>query len=189
MLLMLVGNAGFVTVISTSMLTVLKWEESRWWSVPLIGGGGVVTLVALSRSRWVDRRMHRLISGLLKRYTTLDVRDYVGLLKLSGEYQVMEMLVEADHWLADRNLLEVSLREEGIMVLGINRADGTYVGAPRGATSIHSGDNIILYGKSGMCERLEKRQRGFEGERLHRQAVEEQKRELEEQEIQEALAE
>ena len=64
------------------------------------------------------------------------------------------------------------------MVLGINRLDGTFVGAPRGTTTIESGDSIILYGKIDMCERLDERRRGNQGEFEHRQAVADQRREL-----------
>ena len=186
MLLMLIGNAGFVTMISTSMLTMLSIDENDWLTVLLIGGGGLVVIGALARSRWVDRRVSRTITKLLQRYTTLDVRDYASLLQLSGDYRVAELLVEPENWLAQRNLEELRLRDEGVMVLGINRADGSYVGAPRGTTVINAGDNIILYGKSGICGRLDQRQQGFRGEALHREAVEDQRVEIEEQELQES---
>ena len=83
----------------------------------------------------------------LRRWTRLDVRDYASLLHLSDGYAVMELQVDAGDWIADRPLRETNLRQEGIIVLGILRPDGAYLGAPRGATFIRPNDVVLLYGR------------------------------------------
>ncbi len=187
MLLMLVGNAGFITVISTSMLTFMTIEDDAGIKIGLLVAG-LALLWLVASSRWVDGHLSRAISMLLRRYTTLDVRDYANLLQVGGEYRVTELKVGAEDWLAHRTLLDLSLRDEGVMVLGINRADGEYLGAPRGTTEIQSGDTIILYGKIGMCERLDQRRSGHEGEAEHRAAVEEEQRRVEQEQVREAVS-
>lgn len=186
MILMLVGPAGFVTVVSTTMVAVIKVSDSPKLTSFLLGLGGLLTLIFVSRSQRVERHMARIISWALRTYTRVDSHDYVGLLRLSGEYSVHELLVEKGDWLAERPLQELKLRDEGVMVLGITRKDGKYVGAPRGSTKIHVGDNLIIYGKGNMCANLAERRVGVEGEVLHRQAVSEQTRNLLEQEREEA---
>ena len=183
MSLMFVGNVGFITVISTSILTL---TELRVQNKPLMISsllGGLAFLIMVARSEWIDRRVSKFINVMLKRFTSLDIRDYNSLLQLSGEYRVTELAVEEDDWLANRTLVQLKLRDEGVMILGVNRLDGTFIGAPRGSTMILAGDSIIVYGKLGMVERLDARCRGYVGEVEHRQAVASQKIELEQQEL------
>ena len=185
MAVMLIGNVGFITVISTAVLTITELQSQRENPMLVISMlvGGLIFLTLFARSQWVDQHLSRMISRALKRFTSLDVRDYASLLQLSGEYRVTDLSVNEGDWLAGRTLMQLRLRDEGVMVLGINRKDGTFIGAPRGSTMILSGDSIILYGKIGMCERLDARGHGYEGEVEHREAVAEQKRELEQQEL------
>jgi Trk K+ transport system NAD-binding subunit len=74
-------------------------------------------------------------------------------LHLAGEYQVTEMQVEAKNWMADRTLSELRLRDEGILVLGITRTDGTFIGVPTGETPLKPYDSMILYGRASTLNR------------------------------------
>jgi len=98
-LLMMIGNAGFVTVLSSVVLTLLAIERSATSQVALKLGllsGGLFGIWALARSEWVDRRLSLVISRALRRFTNIDVRDYASLLQVGGDYRVTEMRVEAD---------------------------------------------------------------------------------------------
>jgi hypothetical protein len=55
----------------------------------------------------VDRRLSRLIAWVLRRWTSLDVRDYTTLLGLTSGYGVLEMTVDADSWMAHKRLDEL----------------------------------------------------------------------------------
>ena len=132
MLLMLFGNVGFVTAISALMLSFIGAQNvSQGIFRFTVLTGGLAALWTASRSRWVDERVSRLIARALWRWTSLDVRDYANLLHLCGEdYGVAEIMVEPQDWLAGRRLGELSLPEEGVLVLGVQRDDGSYTGAP-----------------------------------------------------------
>jgi Trk K+ transport system NAD-binding subunit len=91
-------------------------------------------------SKRVDRRLSSVIGGGLARLTDLDVRDYAALLHVSGEYEVKEMLAVPSAWMTGRTLGELRLRDEGILVLGIVRADGSFLGVPTRQTRIDPGD-------------------------------------------------
>ena len=176
-LLMLLRSAGLVTAASTLMLTFVNVEErGEGLERLLLLLGALVALWFLARSRWIDRRLSRLISGALKRYTKLDTRDYAGLLHLAGEYAVMELKVRRGGWLAERTLEELDLPDEGVLVLGVVRRDGTYIGAPRGATRLQAGDTVLLYGRSPVLAGLDRRRADLGGERAHRAAADEQRR-------------
>lgn len=188
MLLMLLGNAGFVSALATLMLTFIDKGEggTPWWVDMLVIAGAITLLWILSTSQFIDRWLNRVIDRALKKYTTLNVRDYSSLLKLSGDYEITEMQVEKDDWIENKSLAESSLRKEGINILGITRSDGTYIGIPDGDTMIEEGDNLILYGRMTSIQRLDERKEGWDAQREHRQAEEEQKREEEKQERLEA---
>lgn len=169
LLLMLVGNAGFVTVISSLILTFVDVRSAGATTVRLLAlFGGIAGLWALSRSIWLDRALNRLIGRALRKYTRLDTRHYSNLLHLAGEYGVSELLVERGDWMADRTLGDLKLREEGIAVLGIERRKGdTYLGAPGRETRLRPGDLLIVYGRTGVLTRLDERRKGVAGDEEH----------------------
>ena len=67
------------------------------------------------------------IRRALARWTDLDVRDYAGLLELGEGYTVAELEVEDSDWIAGRELGELTLRDAGVVVLGIHRPDAVAV--------------------------------------------------------------
>ena len=189
LLLMLVGNIGIVTVISSLIITFVSFGESiSYMTRFLILISGVAVLIGFVSSKWVDRKLSRLINWSLRRYTHIEVQDYSSLLHLAGEYSVTELYVEPEDWLANRTLLELDLVAEGILILGITRKDGTYIGTPLATTKIEPYDNLILYGRGSCFKRLDQRRRGRLGDREHEKAVEEQL-EIVEEEIKEDPAE
>lgn len=171
MLLMLLGGAGTVTVLGTLVLSFADAEPADRGVRLAILLGGLVALVLLARSRWVDRRVSPLIARLLTRHTDLDARDYAALLHLSGDYTVTEIAIRPDDWVAGRTLGELRLRDEGVVVLGITRSGGEYVGVPRFDTRIAAGDTVIAYGRAGRLRELDRRQAGAAGDSAHDLAV------------------
>ena len=165
MALVLWGNAGIVTVLGSLFLSFGRVDDSNdvWQRVGLLLGG-LLAVYVVSRSRLADRVLTRTIERLLRRFSDLDTRDYVGLLRLSGDWVVAELEVEPEDWVCDIPLEELDLPEEGIVVLGIERRAGLWVGAPSGSTAIHAGDIAVLYGTRDAIDRLDHRSRGAEGE-------------------------
>lgn len=186
MLLMVLRSAGLVSILISLILSFAGAGGPRdrlWYLVALLAGVAVLWLAA--NSRWVDRKLSRAIEWALGRWTHLDTPDYARLLKLAGDYSVSTLQIEEGDWLADRTLGECRLREEGVMVLGITRQDGTFVGTPKGDTSVYAGDVLTLYGRTQTLRKLDERGE-FTGEADHRDAVEAHRDELREQDRQEA---
>ncbi len=176
MLLMLVGSAGIVSVIGSLMLSFVGSEGlSATGARIAVLVGGLATLFWLSASEWFDRWLQRLIHRLLRRYSDLDVRDYASLLHVHGDYSVSELQIEADDWVAGRTLVDLALADEGVLVLGVERSDGTYEGAPTGGTMVRSGDVLVLYGPAERLEDLDRRPAGDVGDRAHEDAVDDQR--------------
>ena len=173
LLLMLLGNAGLVTAVSSLILTFVGNGESGtlFWKIFFLIAG-LLFLWVLGTSKFVDRHLSNAIDTLLKKYTKLDVRDYASLMRLAGEYQLIELGVEKGDWLEGKTLKEARLREEGAVVLGVNRKN-EYFGAPRGSTQIKPGDVLIIYGKSRRLQELDSRKKGGGGDKAHENAAKE----------------
>jgi len=182
MSLMLVGSAGFVTVIGTLVLSFANADPSEREVRVGVLLGGLLVLWLIARSRRIDRHLSAVIGRLLRRWTDLDARDYAALLHLSQAYSVMELAVCDEDWVAGRTLGELRLRDEGVVVLGITRADGSYVGVPQFVTPVHAGDTLLAYGRSARLRELDRRPRGPAGDAAHESAAAEEKAIVREQE-------
>jgi hypothetical protein len=135
---------------------------------------GIVLLWALASSEWVEVRLSRIIEWALARWTDLDARDYVRLLDLSGGYSITEIRVDPEDWLAGRRVGDLQLEQEGVVVLGIQRAGGEYMGAPPIGTRFELGDTLVLYGRTEALAQLRDRRADAAGEQAHERAKAEQ---------------
>ena len=175
MILMLLGNAGFVTAVSSLLLSFIGSRNadasSALWLRVVALAGGLSCLWFIAHSQWIDRQMTELIAWGLKRWTDLDARDYSGLLHLAGGYSVVEMEVREGDWLTDRKLAGLKLADEGVLVLGVEKASGEYLGAPRGQNRLAPGDTVIMYGPSEVLTDLDERRAGSDGNWDHHKAV------------------
>ncbi|MFH2204329.1 MAG: TrkA C-terminal domain-containing protein [Elusimicrobiota bacterium] len=182
--LLVLGNAGIVTAVSSLILTFIRSDGTGSIAVKIsFLFGGLIVLWFVAASRWADRVLSRIVGGLLKRYTRLDVQDYSALLHLAGEYQVSELVIEPDDWLEGKSVVDSDLRKEGLLVLGIRRGDGVFRGIPDTDTRFEAGDTLIIYGRATSVALIDDRKSGKLGDIEHFDAVLEEKR-IEEEEKQ-----
>jgi hypothetical protein len=180
MILMLLGNAGIVTAMSSFILTFISTARAESWLLRLVLLVAALSLLwTAAHSQWLDRWFSRWIEKLLSRWTDMNIRDYARLLQLGGEYMITELHIQPDDWMADRTLAELRLRQEGIVVLGIQSRDGRYLGIPVGSTRVPSGATLVVYGRAESVRKLGERRAGPGGSTAHDEAVAEQARELE----------
>ncbi|HVL95943.1 MAG TPA: TrkA C-terminal domain-containing protein [Solirubrobacteraceae bacterium] len=172
MALMLVGGAGVVTVLGGVMLS-FAGDDGRNGLKLAILVGGLAALVVLARSRRVDRFLQRPIEWGLRRFTDIEVRDFESLLHLAEGNVVIELGIDPGEWLDGRTLADADLRGEGVVVLGVQRPDGSYLAVPRGDTELRAGDTVIAYGLGERLCDLDERPAGPEGDRAHARAVRE----------------
>lgn len=178
MVLMLLGNVGIVSVLASLVLTFVDNQAgtTEWLkkAASLIGGLSVLWLI--SRSKWLDKGLSKWMNYLIAKYTDIKVRDYAGILHLSGEYEITEMLVDKNHWMTNKNLRDLNLRQEGLNLIGLEREEGNYIGLPNGDTVIREGDMLIMYGRESALKRLSERKRGLSGAINRQESVSENQR-------------
>ena len=181
--LMLVGNAGIVTVMSSLILTFVLPDTV---SSKLYGLGIVIIGLSLVwwaiQSKWVDRVLSKIINRMLKKYTDLDILDYAAVLHLKDDYKISEKKVEEDNWMANKSLKELDLRHEGITILGIDRDHSDYIGSPTGSFEILPEDVITIYGKAEVIKNLYSRKKDFVASMAHQEYVEKENKRIKEQE-------
>lgn len=166
--LMLIGNIGFVSFVSSIVLgfTTTTGEQETLFSLYILAGG-LVVLFIISKSRALNGLFLRIITFFLRGFTKIHAKDYDSLLNLSGEYEIVSIKIAADHWCANKKLMEMHLSDEGILILGITRKDGYYSGTPHGTHSVFDGDTLLLYGREQSLRTLDGRPAGDAGDAIH----------------------
>lgn len=130
MTLMLLGGVGLVTAIATLIIGFANASRAEAFERLLVLAVALAGLLLMARTRWFNHALTPFLSRLLSRYTQLESRDYAELLRLGGEWGVGEVSVREGDWMACERLADLDLRSEGVAVLGIERREGGYVGAP-----------------------------------------------------------
>lgn len=172
MFLIRAGSVGAVSTIATAVLTFIAPAEQGWQPFVLLVVG-CIAIILLARSDRLNRWATPIIRRGLQRFTTLELRDYAGLLRLHEDWQISILEVGADTWLADRSLQELELDDEGVTILGIERNGKKFRGAPSGDTTLNAGDRLIVYGRAERLEELH--DRDASNQAAHNQAKAEHK--------------
>lgn len=155
-MLIRLGSVGLVTTIATLVLSFTDPVARLDRLMLLIGF--LLVLLGLSRSQWFNSLLTPLIKWGLRKTATFELRDYTGLLHLHRGYRVADITVSPGDWMANERIADLELRShEGVVVLGIRRADGTYVGAPSGDHVIKPGDTLVTYGKEDRLQEIAER--------------------------------
>lgn len=155
MILMFLGNAGLITAVSSLILT-FAGDESATTNARNIGliVLGLAALWLITRSHWLDGKISNAIEWALLKYTDVDLQDYASLLKVTGDYRVLELKVDAGGKLVGHTLEEIRPRDRGVVILGIERTNGDYLGVPTGNDTFEAQDRVIAYGHHEAVERF-----------------------------------
>ena len=98
MLIMLLGNIGIATVVATVIVSLLSTASSENWLRNVLLFVGCLSLLwIIAVSHFVERNLNRIIAMGLKKWTRLEIQDYVAILHLQNEFAVWEMKVEANN--------------------------------------------------------------------------------------------
>jgi hypothetical protein len=171
--LMTFGNAGVITGIGSFLLTFGNAAPSQTLQRSGLLAAGIVVLLLAVHTSAANRLIDSVTRASLRRFTELDTRDFASLLRFDSDYAVTEFHAHDGEWAVDRRLSDLHLTQEGVVVLGLHRADGRFIGTPTGDTVIHAGDLVLAYGRADVLRELASR-RSSEGDQAHEVAVQEQ---------------
>lgn len=190
MSLMLIGNVGIISAIASLMLTFIDTSEGgigALWRVVIILIFMLILWV-LSKSKILEMFIMKAIKKALLKFTDLNIKDYVEILNLTGDYEITVLSVNKGDWMENKKLKELELYEEGVNLIAIRRKDGAFIGTPQSSTKVMPGDDLIIYGRERALKNLGKRKEDPGGREDHEKAVQDQKKELQKQKRQEKKA-
>ena len=174
MSLLLLGNAGFVTAISSLIIGFSGAQSTRNQMIHVyLLLSGLLLLFLITRSRKLERVMDRIIIRLLTRYTDLRPKNFERLMTIMDDFEVMEVSVRDNPWLCESTLAELKLTEEGLLVLGVIQRNEKYNGVPRGGYRIKPEDRLVMYGQAEQIANLTQRRDKLEGREMHLKSKEE----------------
>lgn len=181
MTLLLLGNAGFVTAISSLIIGFTNSSDKGHMNQVYALLAGILVLYLSTRSKKWDRFLDKIISRFLINFTDLRPRSFERLMTIMDDYEVMEVSVEDNAWLCGGTLAKLKLTDEGVLVLGVVQGNGTYNGVPRGNYEIKADDKLIMYGQAEQIEEISKRRDKLQAKMEHKQSKEEFDQQLKEQ--------
>lgn len=147
--LIVAGNIGLPTAIATGVVSFVGSKSTgadRAEQLALLAVGFAVIWV-IGRLGFVRKAVDWSIRAALKRAGVVHATDYDTLLRVQSGYSITEVGLSEMSPLVGRSLGVLRLRDQGVVILGIVRATGEYVGVPVGTTLIQRGDVFTVYGR------------------------------------------
>ena len=151
--LMLLGNLGIVSIISTTMISFVRIDADFQavmtqlaWMV-----GGTILFFTVMLNPFVDRTLCGLIRYILKKHTFLGGRHYNRLLQLGDKLSVSE------HQFFDHEPVaaaQLQTRFGDMTILAVKRSSGETQAFSQALSPICPGDSLIIFGLDGVQEKF-----------------------------------
>jgi hypothetical protein len=163
--LMVLGNAGLVTLIATAAnaldpeQNVIPWLRNNFFNTPINLAVLAIALLLVYKiltNRKVTGKLTRYLRRKIIKQELLKPVSFEELLMLTGGYGISRIEVCEGDPIIDKTLAESDLRKNDITVLAIIRGEET-IPNPSANRKILKGDGLIAFGKleklrSQVCE-------------------------------------
>jgi voltage-gated potassium channel len=78
-----------------------------------------------------------------------NIEDFLEIADRRGhELELADVQIADDHPLVGKRLMDTTLREQGVMVIGIRRQNGEKLMPPPGTAVIMAGDSLFAFGST-----------------------------------------
>jgi len=151
--LMIMGNAGVVTVIVTATSSM---ATSRGYQLPinvLVLIVGIFIIYKLATHRRFLKKWENFIEKKLVKSPTFEEAATEDLLHFLEGYGVVKKIITESSPLIGHSLSDARLTEKGVLVLGIERAK-SWIPIPKANEMIRKGDNLVVYGPHAVLKEL-----------------------------------
>ena len=146
MTLMIMGNAGFVSVIAASIFTMRAVGSTLLVRVAVLLLA-LYFLYKLMSNKGIMRRFTRLIERRIQSSGLLEGKRVDELLRMAEGYVVAEVTIDEKSPNEGKSLKESTLRENDVLVIAIQR-EGKVFPAPRADMKLRFKDEVVCYGKA-----------------------------------------
>ncbi len=160
--LIIAGNIGLTSALGTLIVTLMDTDtDTAWFNIALGGTGGASAILLrlliagtglgliflFFRLGIIRRLFETTIRYTLEHSGAVRAMDYETLLRAHDGYVVSEFEIDPDHPFIGRSLMELALSRRGVLVLGIYRESGEFLGTPHKDSKILAGDVLTVYGR------------------------------------------
>jgi hypothetical protein len=174
-IIMLLGNAGLFSALAALIVGFSRRGTESLFARFLMMSLGLLALLLLSNIKFLNRILNGILQNLFQRLPMLRIHDYEALLRVDKGYAISHVIVEPQTWLEGKNLRELALIGEGVLVLNVERKEGGVLGTPGPKTCLREGDHLLLYGHETGLADLVQRPAGPSGDEAHELAIEKQR--------------
>jgi len=143
--LMILGNAGIVSVIATFVLSLRQSGFRPSLNLAIIAVSLFVLYRIASHQKFAKKLTSKIRETLREKlhFEKVQVEE---LLQQSDGYGVASVLIERRSKIVGLSFAESGFKEKDLMVLSIERDDGV-IPVPKAQNKIQVGDRLICYGK------------------------------------------
>ena len=154
--LMILGNAGLVTVITTLVISL-----GRGNILPVIGNAGLVLLLIfvlfkLLTHKGITKVLNDKIESKLEKRPPFQKRPVVEVVHIAKNYGIAEVSIKENCSDLGKTLNDSSFRENDILILAIER-ENTVIPTPKATDRININDTLICYGNLSNIEKIIKK--------------------------------
>jgi hypothetical protein len=151
--LMILGNAGIVTVIVTATSSLVRSGGYQLPMYILLLAAGIFIIYRIVTNRGFIRRWEGFIEDKFVQSRTFEEDVTEDLLHFIEGYGLVRILVAEDSPLAGSSLAEHKLTERDMLVLGIERGKN-WIPIPKATEIIEDGDKVVAYGALKVLKRI-----------------------------------
>ncbi len=160
MFLMILGNAGLISIITTLMLSFLMGGLTPILiniSIILLA---ILLLIRISLNKGITRRLTKKIQEKLIKSPTFTKRPVEEILRLAEGYGIAEVMLSEECADIGKSLFESSFRQNDILILAIERGTSV-IPAPHASDRLLLNDILICYGKLENIAKIRKKTKTF----------------------------
>jgi hypothetical protein len=144
--LMILGNAGIVSVIATFVLSMRETGAFRPSLNLAIIAASLLMLYRIASHQTFARKLTQKIREILREKLHFEKVHVQELLQQSDGYGIASILVGRRSKVAGLTLSQSGFKERDLMILSVER-DEEMIPVPKAQTKIRVGDRLICYGK------------------------------------------
>jgi len=144
--LMILGNAGIVSVIATFVLSLRQTGTFRPSLNLVIIAASLFILYRVASHQKLAKRLTQKIRETLREKLHFEKVQVEELLQQSDGYGIASILVGRRSKVAGSTLSKSGFKEKDLMILSVER-DEEVIPVPKAQTKIRVGDRLICYGK------------------------------------------
>ncbi|MGB2600759.1 MAG: TrkA C-terminal domain-containing protein [Candidatus Omnitrophota bacterium] len=151
--LIILGNAGFISVITTLILTFQKGGVTPVLMNIVLILLAILLIIKVSFHKGITRKLTKKIQSRLIKSPNFTKRPVEEILRLAEGYGIAEVTLNEHCGDIGKTLFESSFRQKDILIMAIERDSGV-IPAPHASDKLLLNDTLICYGKLHNIEKI-----------------------------------